>query len=126
MGTVTVFPPPVTVSAALPGATATTLPFSHLAASPVTVQVKASLSAFSFRWLATATAVRAALLPGFRVRAVTALPPERTCTESAVFTAWITVEPLRPWPEAVTVMSPPAAGVVRMPPVRIPAEAARV
>ena len=123
MGMVTVFPPPVTVKVALPGARATTLPFSHLAALPVTVQVKAALSALSFKWLETAAAVRAALLPGFSVRAVMAFPPERTCRESTFLTAWMTVDPLRPCPLAVTVMSPPLAGVVRTFSVRVPAVA---
>ena len=40
-----------------------------------------------------------------------------------LYAAWMTVDPLRPCPLAVTVMSPPLAGVVRTFSVRVPAVA---
>ncbi len=64
--------------------------------------------------------------PGATFSAVTALDLlSRTVMLSGVVMAWTTVEPLLPPLEAVTVTSPPEAGVVRTSPSTVPAEAPR-
>ena len=65
-------------------------------------------------------------MPGEALSSVMmALSAFRTASPSGAVTAWTTVEPWPPPPWAVTVMSPPSRGVVRMFPDRVLAEAVR-
>ena len=119
--------PAETVMVPLPGAVAVKFPFSSMVPIfPSTSQVKASASAFREMWFQAAVAVSAVTAPRVVSREVRAVPLAlRMARSVGSAMAWTTVEPsCRPW-EAVTVMSPPRAGVVRMLPSSSPAEASR-
>ena len=125
--TVALLPPAVTVIVPVPGAVAVKMPVLEMVPmSPVTVQVKASWSAWSAMWLYTAEATRAAEAPSATEMLETAVPLLlRTVMESGVSMAWTVVEPCLLPLYAVTVMSPPPAGVVSTLPSSVPSLVSR-